>query len=158
MFVPTLGEVPEPSVALALAAAAVRLSMFHWLSLQSTYVHLQAERALTLWRDGHILCETVAAHKAGKRSSPIIKLVNKATGKESTRSTDFNQANWGTATSGYIEAMKKLSKFDDIIADARSFAKVNQRGDTTTNSSAVLEQELDERAHLCDDESDDEYE
>jgi hypothetical protein len=115
---------------------------------------------LTLWRDGFISCETVAAHKAGKRSSPILRLVNKVTGKESTRTTDFNQSNWGAVTSSYIQSIKKnLSsdiKFDAVIADARSSVKVSQRGDATATAMMTtgLDEEYDERAQLSDDESD----
>jgi hypothetical protein len=117
---------------------------------------LQAERALTLWRDRFISCATAAAHKSGKRSSPIIKTVNKVTGKESTKSTDFNQTNWGTITSGYLSSIKKnLSdgkKFDAIIKDAMGFAKVNQRGESTATSSTIPEHEMaNERAFLADD-------
>jgi hypothetical protein len=87
-----------------------------------------------------------------------MKIVNKTTGKESTRSTDFNQTNWGAVTSGYITSIGKSlasdSKFDALVANAKSFAKVNQRDRTTT--SPMIEQEFDERAELCDDESDDE--
>ena len=53
---------------------------------------------LTLWKDGSVSCETIAALKAKKRSSAIIKTINKATGKESTKMMDFNQANWASVT------------------------------------------------------------
>jgi hypothetical protein len=113
-----------------------------------------------LWHDGHISCDTVADHKAGKRASPIIKAMNKVTGKESTRATDFNLANWGTATSSYIRSIKKAlstdTKFEAIINDTRSYAKVNQRGDMAIISSTIPEEDFDVRAQLCDDESDDE--
>jgi hypothetical protein len=154
----SIGNPDRPSIALALSAAAVCLPPLRQLIAQLIHVHYQAERALTLWRDGFISCETVAAHKARKRSSPILKLVNKATGKESTRTTDFNQSNWGTVTSSYILSIKKALasdiKFGAIITDARSFAKVSQRGDATATTTTGLEEEYDERAQLCDDESD----
>ena len=121
-------------------------------------MYLQVERALTLWKDGSISCETVAELKAKKRSSAIIKTVNKATGKESSKLTDFNQANWVTVTSGYFSSIKKTlsspAKCDAIINAAKSFIKATSRtGDTGTLTSTV-EQDLDERALLCDDDSD----
>ena len=117
-------------------------------------MYLQVERALTLWRDGSISCETVAALKAKERSSAIIKTVNKATGKESTKMTNFNQVNWATITNGYLSSVKKTlssaSKINDIINAAKGFLKATSRtGDSTT-----LSAEQDERAFLCDDESD----
>ena len=119
-------------------------------------MYLQVERALTLWRDGSISCETIAALKAKERSSAIIKTVNKATGKESTKMTDFNQVNWATitGTNGYLSSVKKTlssaSKINNIINAAKGFLKATSRtGDSTT-----LSAEQDERAFLCDDESD----
>ena len=83
---------------------------------------------LTLWKDGSVSCETIAALKAKKRSSAIIKTINKATGKESTKMMDFNQANWASVTNGYLLSMKKAlsstSKFDLIISAAKTFVKV----------------------------------
>lgn len=85
-----------------------------------------------------------------------MKTVNVVTGKESTKSTDFNQANWGAITNGYLSSIKKNlannGKFDRIITDAMGFAKVNRRGDSALSSP---EHDLsDERACLCDDDSD----
>jgi len=70
--------------------------------------------------------------------------------------TDFNQANWATKTNGYLVSIKKalspISKFDDIINAAKSFVKATTRtGDTTAYDN---EQDMDERAFLCDDDSD----
>jgi hypothetical protein len=106
-----------------------------------------------------ISCETVAELKAKKRSSAIIKTVNKTTGKESSKLTDFNQANWATVTSGYLSSIKKTlsspAKFDAIINAAKSFIKATSRtGDTTNTNTSTGEQDLDERAFLCDDDSD----
>jgi hypothetical protein len=117
-------------------------------------LYLQVERALTLWRDGFISCETVSAHKAKKRPSAIIKTINKATGKESTKTTDFNQANWATITTGYLSSIKKTlssaSKFNEIVNAAKSFMKITSRtGDTAFDTSA--KQDINERAFLCDD-------
>lgn len=70
--------------------------------------------------------------------------------------TDFNQANWATITNGYLASIKKtlspISKFDTIINAAKSFMKTTSRIGDTFNASA--KQEMDERAYLCDNESD----
>jgi hypothetical protein len=73
--------------------------------------------------------------------------------------TDFNQANWAVITNGYLLSIKKAfsgskaSKFDVIINNAKSFLKATTRsGDSTVKTSA--EQAMDERAFLCDDDSD----
>jgi hypothetical protein len=125
----------------------------------SLIYYLQVERALTLWKDGSISCETIADVKARKRSSAIIKTINKATGKESTKATDFNQANWATITTGYLASIKKAlssaSKLNIIINAAKSFVKATSRpgpGDTLNVTST--QQDMDERAFLCDDDSD----
>lgn len=86
--------------------------------------------------------------------------MNKTTGKESTRLTDFNEANWGLVTSGFIQSIKtNLSsdaKFAAIVSDAKNFAKVNQRADATATPPTVHEQEYEERALLRDDTTDEE--
>ena len=75
--------------------------------------------------------------------------------------TDFNQANWATITNGYLLSIKKAftgrsaSKFDDIINEAKSFLKATSRtGDSTAFNNTSAEQDVDERALLCDDDSD----
>ena len=129
--------------------------------MTSTYIHLQVERALNLWKDGSVSCKTVAALKAKKRSSAIIRTINKATGKESTKSTDFNQTNWAMITNGYLTSIKKTlsspSKFDPIINEAKSFVKATSRPSDSTAFNTSPEQDMDERAFLCDDDSDLEY-
>ena len=82
---------------------------------------------LTLWKDGSVSCETIAALKAKRQSSVIIKTINKATGKELMKMMDFNQVNWVSVTNGYLLSMKKAlsstSKFDLIISAAKTFVK-----------------------------------
>ena len=82
---------------------------------------------LTVWKEGSVSCETVAAHKAKKQSNAIIKTINKVTCKESTKMTDFNQANWATITNSYLTSIKKTlsapSKFNVFIKAAKSFVK-----------------------------------
>jgi hypothetical protein len=68
--------------------------------------------------------------------------------------TDFNQANWGAITIGYILSIKKTlstaNKFDPIINAAKSFLKITSRtGDTTAIDDTA--EPVDERALLCDD-------
>jgi hypothetical protein len=60
-----------------------------------------------------------------KRSSAIIKTINKATGKESTKMMDFKQMNWAAITNGYLSSIKALSasKFNIIVDAAWSFVK-----------------------------------
>jgi hypothetical protein len=70
--------------------------------------------------------------------------------------TDFNQANWATITNGYLLSIKKslspASKFDVIINAAKNFMKITSRGgDTTVFDDTPAEQDMDERAFLCDD-------
>jgi hypothetical protein len=72
--------------------------------------------------------------------------------------TDFNQANWATITNGYLVSIKKalspVSKFNVIINEAKDFVKATSRtGDTTAFDDSVGP-DMDERAFLCDDESD----
>ena len=74
--------------------------------------------------------------------------------------TDFNQANWATITNGYFLSIKKTlsptGKFDVIIKSAKSFLKAtsSRTGDTTAFNNTSAEQDMDERAFLCDDDSD----
>jgi hypothetical protein len=85
-------------------------------------------------------------------------MVNQTTGKESTMSTNFNLANWGSATDSYFRSVKKnLSKgedFDLIIQEAISIANANRRPDSGGNSVTDNELANDERACLADDDSD----
>lgn len=86
------------------------------------------------------------------------------TGKESSKTTDFNQGNWAVKTTGYLGSIKKtfstanLNRFNDIVNAAKTFVKTTSRsglGDTSTFNLNKSEQDVDERAFLCDDESDD---
>lgn len=75
--------------------------------------------------------------------------------------TDFNQANWATITDGYLSSIKKAftggsaSKFDVIVNEAKSFLKATSRtGDLTAFNNTEQDIPVDERAFLCDDDSD----
>ena len=127
--------------------------------MTSTHIYLQVERALSLWKDRSVSCETVAELKAKKHSSTIIKTINKATGKELTKMTDFNQTNWTMITNSYLSSIKKTlssaSKFDPIVDTAKSFVKATSRtGDSTMAFNDTQAQDMDERAFLCDDDDD----
>lgn len=108
-----------------------------------------------LWDKGFISCETVADHRARKRSSPIIKTVNKATGKSSTKMTDFNQANWSAPTNSYLASIKGLSdsKFNVIIKAAMAIAKATQPAEAPSSMGSNNDP-ADERACLASDDSD----
>lgn len=117
------------------------------------------ERALTLWRDGNITCESITEHKANKRGSIIIKATNRASGRES-KGTDFNNANWGKAANSYLLAIRKNlvgdrkrdDKFAKIVASAKRFSKLAQTDDTTAGPSGSMQtDEMDARADVCDD-------
>ena len=99
------------------------------------------------------MCETIVALKAKRWSSAIIKTINKATGKESTKMMDFNQANWASVTNGYLFSIKKAlsstSKFDLVISAAKTFMKVTFRTGNTTAS--AKQNTLDEQAYLSND-------
>ena len=69
---------------------------------------------LTLWKEVSVSCETVAALKAKRQSSAIIKTISKATGKELTKMMDFNQVNWVSVTNGYLLSMKAVSSTRQI--------------------------------------------
>ena len=153
--IPALEHNTSPVVALALCACAVRhflcSAMFNLLTL------LQVERALTLCRDGHITLESYAAYKSRVRASPIIKL-GTAAGKETTKGTDFNHANWGDVANGYLSGIKsaffqsKLEsdrrKMDQIIEKALDISKDRRKYSAT---SAVAHENANERALLRDD-------
>jgi hypothetical protein len=117
-----------------------------------------------LWSERLISCECETTNKdaqgkkARKKASAIKKVVNQATGKESTKSTNFNLGNWGSATDSYLQSVKKnLSNnkdFDLIIGEAVSIANANRRPDASGNSITDDELANDERACLADDDSD----
>ena len=77
------------------------------------------------------------------------------TGKESTRATDFGQANWGPSIQGYIASIRKSVKekdFDRIIDEAKKFASLRQRAAASTSSATTTNHDvMDERACLADD-------
>lgn len=73
------------------------------------------------------------------------------TGKESTKSTDFNQTNWGNATGDYLRSAKKNlnteEKFKVIVKLAKVFAKRRHRA--VTEATPVKGDQ--ERGSLLDD-------
>lgn len=81
-----------------------------------------------------------------------------ATGKKSTKATDFTHTNWGTKLNSYLSSVKQnlssANAFDIIINEAKSYLKggPGQLEDSVTT--VTNGQELDERALICDDNSD----
>ena len=117
----------------------------------------QVERALMLWFEGFVTCESAAAFKAKTRSSPIIKTLNTVSGKESTRLNNFNHTNWGDEANGYLLSIKNSlsddSKFDRIVNQAMRMAMANRKKDFA--ASAAVNEDANERALLADDSDDD---
>ena len=125
VIIPSLGKPDKPKCALALSAVAV-CSILSYTSCRRVQIPPQSECALKLWRDGQI---TIASQKASPSGSGIIKVVNKESGKVSTKSTDFTQANWAAATDEYVAALEKNfrddAKFEKLIDAAKALMTSN---------------------------------
>jgi hypothetical protein len=92
---------------------------------------------------------SVARDEKGKNvSKAIIKFMNPATGKESTKDTAFNEMNWGAVTRNYLLSIQTLrdGSFAKIVAKTLSYSKLNQRGGATHSMST----DADVRAVLVD--------
>jgi hypothetical protein len=109
---------------------------------------------------------SIEAYKAKEASSIILKTLNKATGKSSTVSTDFNQTNWGVSTNDYLATIRRKldnpqnsTKFDLVIKEAKRFSKTNRRGEMADGAvpSTYHEDPRGERAQL-DSDSESEHE
>lgn len=154
--VPGLDE-NHPVGALAISAAAVCHHLGPHASSLLTH-HFQAERVLKLWCDGHITWESTNMCEEGQRSSPIMSVVNQTTGRESNRTLEFNQSNWGEATTGYVTYVSSIQSnhakgkvnFKVIISEAMKYVKASRRGDSSVVVSMENEH-CDERAALEDD-------
>jgi hypothetical protein len=95
---------------------------------------LQVERALTLWHDNWVNCESVAAFQAGHASSFLIGNVNTATGHVSAKEAEFDEKHWGSITNEYLDSAttrlaQRPEKFDKLITDAKRYVKPGQRRD-----------------------------
>jgi hypothetical protein len=115
---------------------------------------LQAERVLTLWRDGKINCENVAAFQAWEASSSFISSMNTATGRVVKEETKFNQKFWGGATKAYlvsaINSLAQREKFDELLDKVNHYIRSGRRGDPRVFLTA-MGTIVDEQALLKDD-------
>jgi hypothetical protein len=63
-------------------------------------------------------------------------VLNKATGKTSVNSFAFNEANWGSATRGYMKSVRRLLRLDcliEIIEMARSLIDRSKHSEHTAD-------------------------
>lgn len=84
---------------------------------------MQAERALTLARDGLILdCEP---SDNMKKTCKIALTLNKTTNKMSNTGTAFSATNWETETIAYLNLIDQLepSRIKEIVVRAQPFMK-----------------------------------
>jgi hypothetical protein len=80
------------------------------------------------------------------------KTFNRASGKETTRPTDFSDATWGKATRDYAQAASKLPdvKFHAIVNGAKEFMKPVRGRKATQVTDAMDVDEDNARAMLVD--------
>ena len=114
------------------------------------------ERALTLVATGTLTIEMVRSSKG--KMIPLPQTINQSTGKESTCQTGFSDVAWGKATRSYATSARSLAivKFDAIIQDAKEFLKPTRSRNKSTEALDIIniDEEDDERAHLVDNNSD----
>ena len=120
-----------------------------------TLFHIQVERALTFWCNGHVTLDGI---NQGGKSCIIRKSINLNTGKE-TKTTEFNQAQWGAATNAYLNSIKTNitgGKFNwaNFVKAASKFKKPSRHGETTIGSSSTPAGHMDVRALIADDSDD----
>ena len=94
--------------------------------------HIQVERALTFWCDGHVTLDGIGQ---GSKSCIIRKSINLNTGKEK-KTTEFNQAIWGAVTNGYLNSIKTniaRGKFNWVgfVKAASKFKKPSCHGESS---------------------------
>jgi hypothetical protein len=111
---------------------------------------------LKLYEIGAITIE-VARASHGTNNIFFKPVLNKATGRTSANSFAFNEANWGSATRGYMMSARRLrpDRFLEIMEMARSFSKAK----STLGDGSEHSEHADPRANLVvsdlsDDESD----
>lgn len=110
------------------------------------------ERALTLWRDGYITSKS--SNKSKK--SPIVPLVNPATGIVSKRPKAFDYANWGESTEQYFVSVKSTmnaSLFERFIEAATPYAMARRGGGSakSSTSSTTVKEEPGRRTRITND-------
>ncbi|KAF8492744.1 hypothetical protein F5888DRAFT_1726977 [Russula emetica] len=113
------------------------------------------ERALKLYEIGAITMDIVEASRGTNKISFKPAVLNMATGKTSANSFAFNDANWGSATRGYMKSARGLrpDRFIEIMEMARSFSEARSTpGDRSEHTSTADLSDI--RAYLVDVESD----
>ena len=113
--------------------------------------HIQVERALTFWCNGHVTLDGIGQ---GSKSCIIRKSINLNTGKEK-KTTEFNQAIWGAATNGYLNSIKTniaRGKFNwaSFVKAASKFKKPSRHGESSSSAPAATGH-TDVRALIGDD-------
>lgn len=94
---------------------------------------------------------SVARDEKGKKApKAIIKSLNPASGKESTKDTAFNELNWGAVTRNYLLSIQALrdGSFAKIVTKTLNYSKVNHCGGPGANQS--MSTDTDVRAVLVD--------
>jgi hypothetical protein len=78
--------------------------------------------------------------------------LNEATGKKSANSLMFNEANWGSATRGYMKSVRRMrpDRFIEIMEMARSFSKARSTSGDSSEYSGHTADTDDIRANLVD--------
>lgn len=110
------------------------------------------ERALTLWRDGYITSKSSRKSK----KSPIVPLINPATGIKSRRPKAFDYANWGESTEQYFISVKSTmttALFEQLIEAATPYAMARRVGGSakSSTSSTVTKEEPGRRTRITND-------
>jgi hypothetical protein len=69
-------------------------------------VLIQVERTFQMVADGTITIEGLAAERLNRKGKALVgKVLNKQTGKESSKQSSFGEANWGSATRRYSSVL-----------------------------------------------------
>ena len=116
------------------------------------------ERAFTLWEEGAITITAVAKDfsKGKNRMKGLASILNKKTGKKSTRGVAFSDTNWGEKTRKYMDSIKSIpDRAYQKIADAaqpfvtpRSASRHMASDDDEAENGNAGEVETDKRALL----------
>jgi hypothetical protein len=109
---------------------------------------LQLERALTFVRDKVIDVDNVLASLAnGKFAVKLPKVLNKATGKESSGQYQFSYQNWRDQMEDYVSSIK--ARTEDEIEDIILLAWKVLKKPATTAAESDSEEPVRKRALIC---------
>lgn len=122
---------------------------------------IQLERGFTLWKNLVFTIDMLNQGKSKVKNLPNLpKTMNAATGKASNRDIAFTEANWKSATRGYLKSIRALNvkQFDDIINEAKDIAAATSRNRAiaTLSDEGDSDSTDDERALLIEGCSDEE--